>query len=233
MKQYLTMFSALLLSACASTPAPNYHAVRTPISFPETGKEIQVSLGEDMLRQGYSTEEDGIELAAENNIKGYRLSPGFYPQISQDKNNSYHSYQMTANRDGLGYLPQGRDLLGLPLAFPQSIRASLSKQETCVIAGGLSGPICDTEHAFVRTRRTVMSDRDLQQTLIYSGRVGNRIRIGYRESSGNYARPAYSNEAEYDLSASDEIAYRGARIKVIQADNQKIRYIVLANFNSQ
>lgn len=79
----------------------------------------------------------------------------------------------------------------------------------------------------------VQSDRDLQQTLIYSGRVGNRIRIDYRESSGSYARPAFSNEAEYDLSTSNEIAYRGARIKVIQANNQKIRYIILANFNSR
>ncbi|SCW91259.1 hypothetical protein SAMN02927924_03983 [Sphingobium faniae] len=64
-------------------------------SFPELGKEIQISLGEDMLRQGYYIEEDGIEISAGNNIRGYKLSPGFYPQISEDRNNSYHSCQMT------------------------------------------------------------------------------------------------------------------------------------------
>lgn len=224
---------AFLVSACASTPAPNYTAVRTPISFPKLNVEVSASLGEDMLKQGFYTEEDGVELAVENNIKNYRLSAGFYPQISEDKENTYHSYQMTANRDGLGYLPQARDLLGLPMPYPQSVRASKSKQETCIIIGGLSGVACDTEHAFRRTRKPVLSDRDLQQTLIYSGRVGDRIKIGYRESSGSYARPAFSNEAEYDLSTSNEIAYRGAKIKVLDANNQSIRYIVTANFNTQ
>lgn len=232
MRSLLLVTATIGLSACASTPAPNYTPIRTPISFPKLAEETQVSLGEDMLRQGFYTEEDGIELVVENNIKGYRLSKGFYPQIAEDKGSTYHSYRMSSNREGAGYLLQARDLLGLPLPFPQSIRVSKTKQETCVITGGLNGPICDTEHSFERTRQPVLSDRDLQQTLLYSGRVGDRIKIGYRESSGSIARPAFSNEAEYDLSASSEIAYRGARIKVITADNQKIRYVVLSNFNT-
>src|SRR3546814_5662642 len=99
----------------------------------------------------------------------------------------------------------------MALAFPQSIRASKDKRETCIIIGGLMRPACDTEVPFDRLRKPAISERDLQQTLIYSGRVGNRIKIGYRESSGNMARPAFSNEAEYDLSQSDEIGYRGDR----------------------
>ncbi|QGP80678.1 hypothetical protein [Sphingobium sp. CAP-1] len=232
MRSYCALALAVTLAACASTPAPNYTPTRVPISFPKLNEETKVSLGEDMLRQGFYTEEDGIELRQENNIKGYRISAGFYPQIAEDKENTYHSFRLQSNREGAGYIPQARDFLGLPLPFPQSVRASKTKQETCIITGGLNGPICDTEHDFKRTRQPVLSERDLQQTLIYSGRVGDRIRIGYRESSGNMARPAFSNEAEYDLSTSSEIAYRGARIKVLEADNQKIRYIVLSNFNT-
>jgi len=224
---------SISLAACASTPTPNYIPISKAISFPALNVETTASLGEDMVSQGVYTEADGIEIFGENNIKGYRLSPGFYPQIAQDKDNTYHSYENRPTRDGSGYIISAHDFLSLPLAIPQSIRASKSKQETCVIAGGLSGPICDTEHAFRRTRKPSLSDRDLQQTLIYSGRVGDRIRIGYRESSGTMARPAFSNEAEYDLSTSKEIAYRGARLRVIEADNQKIRYVVLSNFNTK
>ena len=232
MRNLTLVFSFLILEACASTPTPNYVASRVPISFPKLGQETTVSLGEDMLRQGFYTEEDGIELSEENNIKGYKLSQGFYPQIADDKDNTYHSFRNQANREGAGYIPQATDFLGFPLPSPQSIRASKNKQETCVITGGINGPICDTEHGYTRTRQKVLSERDLQQTLIYSGRVGDRIKIGYRESSGNIARPAFSNEAEYDLSTSTEIAYRGARIKVLKADNQSIQYIVLSNFNT-
>lgn len=232
MRSFAKLLLLTTLSACASTPPPNYIAKRVPISFPTLGVETKVSLGEDLLRQGFYTEKDGIELGQENNIKGYKLSPGFYPQIADNKDNTFHSFEIRPNRENAGYIPQAHDFLGFPLPLPESVRASKSKQEICVITGGINGPICDTEHAFSRVRRPVLSERDLQQTLIYSGRVGDRIKIGYRESSGSMARPAFSNEAEYDLSTSTEIAYRGARIKVLEADNQKIRYIVLSNFNT-
>ncbi len=222
----------LTLAGCAGTPAPNYTPTSREISFPEIGRESTVSLGEDMLRQGIYTETDGVELSEENNIKGYKISPGFYPQIAVDKDYTYHSYGNSRAMDGSGYLVAARDFLGLPLPMPGSIRFAKAKQETCAIIGGITSPACDTEHSYKRVRRPALSERDFQQTLIYSGRVGNKIKIGYREMSGGYARTAFSNEAEYDLSASNEIAYRGARIRVLEADNLKIRYVVVTNFNS-
>jgi hypothetical protein len=47
------------------------------------------------------------------------------------------------------------------------------------------------------------------------------------------ARPAFSNDVEYDLNESNEIGYKGARIRVVAADGSKIKYIVLANFNTR
>lgn len=229
------IFAALIvlgLVGCAGTPAPNYTPTSMEISFPEIGKESTVSLGEDMLRQGVYTETDGVETFEENNIKGYRISAGFYPQIVVEKDYTFHSFGNQKSMEGNGYIISAQDFLGFPLPVPGSIRFSKVKQETCVIIGGISGPSCDTEHRFSRVRKPVLSERDFQQTLIYSGRVGSKIRIGYRENSGGYARTAFSNEAEYDLNSSNEIAYRGARIRVIEADNLKIKYVVLANFNS-
>lgn len=232
MRILVAISSCIVLASCAGTPAPNYAPITTAVSFPKVGVETEASLGEDMLRQGFYTETDGVEIHQENNIKGYKLSAGFYPKISEDKDSTYHSYQNSRTRDGAGYIASATDFLGLPLSVPQSIRFSKNRQQTCVILGGIFAPSCDTQHSYTRVRRPMLSERDFQQTLIYSGRVGNKIRIGYRESSGDYARPAFSNEAEYDLSSSSEIAYRGARIKVIEADNLKIKYVVLTNFNS-
>ncbi|MCV5664960.1 hypothetical protein OFN50_38635, partial [Escherichia coli] len=69
-----------------------------------------------------------------------------------------------------------------------------------------------------------------QQTLIYSGKVGNKINISYREFSNDMARPAFNNEAEYDLSESNQIGYKGAVIDVLEADNTKITYRLIRNF---
>ncbi len=61
-----------------------------------------------------------------------------------------------------------------------------------------------------------------QQTLIYNGKVGNRITLGYREFEGNLARPAYSNIVDYDLTESRILGYQGARLEVLEATNTQI-----------
>ena len=61
--------------------------------------------------------------------------------------------------------------------------------------------------------------------------MGNKINVSYREFQGAMARPAFNNDVEYDLSDSRQIGYKGALIEVLDADNQKIKYKVLKNFN--
>ncbi|OEZ64157.1 hypothetical protein [Duganella sp. HH105] len=69
-----------------------------------------------------------------------------------------------------------------------------------------------------------------QQTLIYNGKIGNKITLGYREFSGNVARPAFSNEVSYDLSESSVLGYKGARIEVIKATNTEVTYKIVSGF---
>lgn len=76
-----------------------------------------------------------------------------------------------------------------------------------------------------------VNSNNFQQTLIYNGKVGNVINIGYREFSDNTARAAFSNEANYDLNESKIIAYKGASIEIISANNQNITFKILKNFN--
>lgn len=71
-----------------------------------------------------------------------------------------------------------------------------------------------------------------QQTLLYSGKVGNKINIGYREFSNSLARPAFNNNVEYDLSESKTIAYKGAQLEILEATNQHIKFRLIKNFNS-
>ena len=77
----------------------------------------------------------------------------------------------------------------------------------------------------------VLSDDSFQQTLIYSGKLGNKIKIGYREFSNNQARPAFNNDVEYDLSESAVIGYKGARLEIVGATNETIKYRVIQNCN--
>jgi hypothetical protein len=63
--------------------------------------------------------------------------------------------------------------------------------------------------------------------LIYSGLANNIVRAVYREYVDDLARPAFSQELQYDLSADRIIAYKSIRVRVLEATNSAIRYEVL------
>ncbi|AKM06455.1 hypothetical protein [Pelagerythrobacter marensis] len=220
------------LIGCA-TVKNNYVPQREQISFPALYEVQTVTLGEQMLAQGTATTTRGVYLPEENNIKGFILSRGFYPQTGQDGDFVFTSFETRTNDPEIGQVSLKGGLFG-QLIYPRGLRFDTSKQETCAIVPnmyGLSQPICDTEYSYQFTERPFVSPNDFQQTLIYSGRVSDKIRASYREFSGNMARSAFTNEAEYDLSQSKIIAYKGAKIEVIDANNEEITYRVLSNFN--
>lgn len=230
----IIVFAALLSATACTGIRTNYVPETRQISYPDLGIQHTASLGEELVRQGTATTTNGAVLSRENNIRGIRLSPGFYPQIGEDEKFIYTSFATGNAQAGMGRLTLGGGLFG-PGVYPQSIRFTKGKQETCIVgpgAYGITQATCDTEHSYSFEKRPFLSDNNFQQTLIYSGRVGDRIKVSYREFSGSMARPAFSNEAEYDLSNSSTIAYRGAQIRVIDADNQKITYEVISNFNT-
>lgn len=124
-------------------------------------------------------------------------------------------------------------VLGPSFNNVSSLRATKGSNQVCAVRNGLLAPACDTEIGYTVTKRPELNENNFQQTLLYNGRVGDRVKIGYREFSGSLARPAFANEVEYDLSSSSEITYRGARLRIDSADNQSIKYVVLTNFNTK
>ena len=75
-----------------------------------------------------------------------------------------------------------------------------------------------------------LSPNAFQQTLLYNGKIGTRITLGYREFTNNLARPAFSNNVDYDLAESTVVGYKGVRLEVIKATNTEITYRVMAGF---
>jgi hypothetical protein len=65
--------------------------------------------------------------------------------------------------------------------------------------------------------------------LIYSGVANNIVRAVYREYVDDLARPAFSQELQYDLSGDRVIAYKSIRVRVIEATNSTIRYEVTSD----
>ena len=220
MKMVHSLTMVVLLSGCA-TLTSRYTPQRVHISEPPLNSTNTVQIGDSLLRQGSYTEHEAIIVPAETRVSwAYTVRSGTY--LKEGENDSADFYLPTS-REGAGVIIS-------PLADPvRGIMAYREKPTLCVITV-FSAASCGDGATFDRRRVPVTTADSFQQTLIYNGRVGNKLRIGYREFSNTLARPAFNNEVEYDLDESSLIGYRGARIEVIEAGNQYITYKLLQNF---
>lgn len=216
---------AFFAGGCAS-PVSNYRAEATEVSFPALDTEVTAQVGEEMLRQGKYYEGDGIRLSQEIKFGGlftaYTLTPGEYAKEGEDKTSEF--FQPSTG-------PRGGAVKKNPIADPwKSIQLMKDNSKIAVITF-INAKIPEKAVGITRIKIPVLADDAFQQTLIYSGRVGTKIKIGYREFSNNNARPAFNNDVDYDLNESKIIGYKGARIEILEATNELIRYRVLQNFN--
>jgi len=80
---------------------------------------------------------------------------------------------------------------------------------------------------------TASNDRRLKIHVIYQGVNKGSIKISFREFYDGVARPAFTQDISYDLIPGGEtiVAFKGMRLKVISADNEKIKYVVLNYFD--
>jgi hypothetical protein len=62
----------------------------------------------------------------------------------------------------------------------------------------------------------------VRKELVYSGRSGDNIEIGYREFRGGLAAPAFYQTVKYDLKASNRITFQNFQFDVLSATNESI-----------
>lgn len=80
----------------------------------------------------------------------------------------------------------------------------------------------------VKKQRTDEISKEFRRELLYTGRAGNQITLMYREFSDNTARPAFSQQLQYEFTPNVVIGYQGARFKITSATNTEVTYEVLS-----
>lgn len=224
MKKWILPFLIIVFCGCVS-PKYNYFPQAEEISEPPIGSTNTAYVGDSMLRQGKYTEHDAIFLDADIKVGilgEYTFTRGYYIKKGEDEKSAYF-----LPADG----PNAGSVIADPSADPvQVIRLDKKTGKFCAVSI-YNLQDCTSKARYKKVKYSLATSDAFQQTLIYSGKVGDKINVGYREFSNNMARPAFNNDVEYDLSESQTIGYKGARIEVITATNESITYRVLSNFN--
>lgn len=223
-----TLIAAIIILALAgcATPKFNYRAPAVDISEPPLNQITQKGVGEEMLKQGKYALVDVLNV--ENSVMphwGVTVNPGLFRRVGNDEIANYYELGNRGNESG----SIEKSWVVDPL---KALMIKKSDFSICIVTV-FNATSCSNKNKenYREEKRNVVYENSIQQTLIYSGRIGTRIKFGYREFSNNLARPAFSNDVEYDLQESSIIGYKGAQIEVIEATNQFIKYKVLHNFN--
>jgi hypothetical protein len=225
MRKLTVLLCLVPFTGCVS-PTYNYVAEAQEISEPPLNVDSTAYVGDSMLRQGKSIKHDAIYLSEDvklGSVMGYTLKRGYY--LKEGENAKSEFYLPGSEADA------GEVVVGA-LADPfQVVRVDKKTGALCGVSV-FNMETCSKNARYEKRRYPVPSADSFQQTLIYSGKAGNKIKIGYRESSGDLARPAFNNDVEYDLSESTVMGYKGARIQVLEATNEYIKYRVLQTFHA-
>ena len=177
-----------------------------------------------MARQGTVTEHDALKITTPIKVgafSAYTIMPGFLKKTGEDESSEY-------------YVPYGggdsstinKNALSDPW---KSVEASKKENKIGIITA-LNVHVMVDAVGVSRVKKSFNADDSFQQTLIYSGKIGTKVRLGYREFSHNLARPAFNNDVEYDLNESTTVGYKGARIEILEATNELIKYKLIQNF---
>lgn len=222
-KIILFLISYAILTACTA-PVYNYVPKTTHLREPAVDSIATAYIGDSLLRQGRYTEHDAI-LVKDNidigSFGAYTVRQGYYLKQGENEDSEFY---YPGNDMESGRIDKAA------LADPwKCLQAYKNIQKLCIITG-FNVSVCNDAAFYERKLRPVISSESFQQTLIYNGRVGNKINIGYREFSNSMARPAFNNNVEYDMNESKIIGYKGARLEIIEATNQYIKYKVISHF---
>lgn len=222
----LILFSLLLLLVGCASPKFNYSPAEVFTALPENNSVITAYVGDTLVEQKTLVIHDAIELKAPVHLSldAYIIPAGIYRKLGEDEIKKADVYSPTSEADE-------KIILGKFVAPAVAILAGKDENELCVVRA--EGTCHCTDADFTPTTVRYLSKNSFQQALLYSGKVGDKLNISYREFSNNHARQAFTHNVEYDLNESKIIGYKGALIEIIEATNNHVTYRVLNNFKTR
>ena len=215
-----------LVSGCASTQTIPPQIEQ--IDQPALGAVAAIEVGEAAVATGRSRSLPGLALANELSWgdgvlrKRFTIAPGRLAARQSDARHIYYfSDRMTARDPLFGTAPYASGGLCRAKDGSGPVRGFITPGQ-CVLTWNATPQVRDIriEEADEGARR---------RELIYHGRADGKVRFLYRETMGDSAPQTQS--LDYDLAHSAVIGFRGARLEVLEADNTRLRYRLLAPFD--
>lgn len=234
---YFLMFS--FISCNTLLPVSNKYE---EVSYPELGVETVKNLGDVLVTQKYRVTTESVKLNKDIKVSfGGTIRSGTFPAFATRRTAKSETTLKNGHYGNsiLFYVDSAHcNLFEAAIEYFEETKVfhPIGKNGYGMYAnagGNIDKSLC----TLVQT--TVEDNQNFEQTLVYLGRSGNTIKFAYREFIYDMARPAFTTDISYDLSEnivdvngekSTVVGFKDARLKIIEATNTSIKYILLNNF---
>jgi hypothetical protein len=214
-------------AAFSSSETPLY--VEVDASVPDIGIETEVFMGDAMLQQkvgsfrecfvpkeSYQASSFGFQIVIEGGEPACKRSP-------DDKwYEVFYNGCPNCETVGITYGLELKEKKG-----KYQLRSCDLTRERC---GGKKFKKIDGTAIDFNERFFVQKPKSIQRTIEYAGRSGDILRFVYSEYDNGMARTAFTREFQMDFGESDVIGFKGAILKINEADNMRVVYSVIRNF---
>ena len=216
-----------MLAGCVSTQTIAPQIEQTDRPAPNTIALVEV--GEAAVETGRRRSLPGLHLDNELTWgdgllrKRFTIAPGRLTARQSDKRHTYYfSDRMTARDPLLGTAPYTSGGLCRANDGSGPVRGFITPG-LCFLTWNATPQVRD-----IRIDEVDSGAR--RRELIYHGRADGKVRFLYRETTDEGTNQTQT--VEYDLGQGAVIGFRGARLEVLEADNTRLRYRLLAPFDA-
>ena len=225
--QRLSFCSLVAAAVCVPTTGLTRQSPASERVKPPLNTESTAQIGDELLHQGELNQRAAIHLSEEITFGkdgAYALTPGYYFRTGERI--GWESY-VPADGPDAGSVKKAPGAITLQGSFHYS-----NDGETIGVITNFYQAVNAKAKGITRTTRPAWSNESIQRSLVYGGKTGTRIKLSYRKIWKNITRPSSDVFVEFDLADSTIVEFKGARIEVMEATNECIRYRVTQAFDS-
>jgi len=223
----MLLCATVIVIGCASSSFRPIQPVATLLNFPEVNTVTIKELGDTLLVKSDKSTRDAIKV--HNSISFSRFG-----QVITFPAGEYVA--SNENPEDIVYTGEGVWIVaGRPFGGGFVISKLIQHKQINDVRVWMMDPSQGSNRSgknitFSKSKVVWEGQPYFQQELIYNGKSGNNIKFLYRELSDNTMRATFNQDIQYDLNESNVIGFKGSRIKVIEATNRQIKYVVLKPF---
>jgi len=231
MKKLIGLLLLASITGCTVIKAPTVYKEETDSNFTEQTKDI----GQNLVSFTIGTYSNAIIIdktpqPESKNLKNTTNPSGVFfkkgdvliHHTSIGKTN-YYFPENSINNAGVS-----ESLFGIAMDYN-------SNEALLYIHNGISWTYARLKEPleYTPTTRPSKTENYFEKNFLYNGKSGNIIKFTYREFSNSVARPAFTQDIQYDLNESNIIGFQNMRMEIINTSNTSITYKIIKGFTKE